>query len=75
MFNKTIELLLEKGKFQGDPLFYPEDSVKFVDNKDFVDGLLKTNRPVSAPEIVGLSFNIKKNIMAKTLSIAFGQVV
>lgn len=74
-FNQTIELLLEKGKFQRDPLFYPEDSVEFINDKDFADGLLKTNRPLAATEIVALSFNIKKNIMAKTLSIAFSQVV
>lgn len=75
MFNQTIELLLEKGKFQRDPLFYPEESVEFIENKNFAAGLLKTNRPLAATEIVGLSFNIKKNIMAKTLSIAFSQVV
>lgn len=74
MFHRTIELLLEKGKFQRDPLFYPDDGVEFVDSKDFASGLLKTNRTLSATEIVNLSFNIKKNIMAKTLSIAFSQV-
>jgi hypothetical protein len=75
MFNKTIDLLLEKGKFQRDPLFYPEDNVEFVQDKNFADGLFRTNRPLTATEIVSLSFNIKKNIMAKTLSIAFSQVI
>lgn len=74
MFHQTIELLLEKGKFQRDPLFYPEENVEFIENKNFAAGFLKTNRPLAATEIVGLSFNIKKNIMAKTLSIAFSQV-
>ncbi|MFT9495403.1 DUF3231 family protein [Anaerosolibacter sp.] len=75
MFHQTIDLLLEKGKFQRDPLFYPADNVEFIKNKDFADGLLSTNRTIVATEIVNLSFNLKKNIMAKTLSIAFGQVV
>ncbi|SET70516.1 Protein of unknown function [Natronincola peptidivorans] len=75
MFHETIELLLEKGKYQRDPLFYPSDNVEFVDNRDFASGLLQTSRPLGAPEIVNLSFNIKKNIMAKSLSIAFSQVV
>lgn len=75
MFHQTIELLLDKGKFQRDPLFYPDDDIEIIDNKDFANGLLKTNRTIAATEIVNLSFNIKKNIMAKTLSIAFGQVV
>lgn len=75
IFHATIELLLEKGKFQRDPLFYPNDHVEFVNNTNFSSGLLQTNRPLSAPEIVSLSFNIKKNIMAKSLSLAFSQVV
>ena len=75
IFHQTIELLLGKGKFVRDPLFYPDDNIEFIENKNFAGGLLKTNRPIAATEIVGLSFNIKKNIMAKTLSIAFGQVV
>ncbi|MTI81830.1 MAG: DUF3231 family protein [Firmicutes bacterium] len=75
MFHQTIELLLNKGKFSRDPFFYPEDNVEFVGDKNFIGGLLTTKRPLSAPEIVNISFNIKKNIMAKSLSIAFAQVV
>jgi len=74
IFNQTIELLIDKGKFQRDPFFYPDDNVEFIYDKDFADGLLKASRTISATEIVSISFNIKKNIMAKTLSIAFGQV-
>lgn len=75
IFHETIELLLEKGIFHRDPLFYPEDNVEFINDKNFASGLLKTNRTLAATEVVNLSFNIKKNIMAKSLSIAFGQTV
>ncbi|WP_057765312.1 DUF3231 family protein [Cytobacillus praedii] len=74
MYHQTIELLLEKGSFQRDPLFYPAENPEYISSQDFTNGLFGTDRPLSATEIISISFNIKKNIMAKTLSIAFGQV-
>ncbi|MGN7403644.1 DUF3231 family protein [Cytobacillus praedii] len=74
MYHQTIELLLEKGSFQRDPLFYPAENPEYVSSQDFSNGLFGTDRPLSATEIISISFNIKKSIMAKTLSIAFSQV-
>ncbi|WNF23393.1 DUF3231 family protein [Mesobacillus jeotgali] len=74
MYHNTIELLLEKGSFQRDPLFYPKKAPEFIESDDFTDGIFGKGRSLSATEIISISFNIKKNIMAKTLSIAFGQV-
>jgi hypothetical protein len=74
MYHKTIELLLEKGSFQRDPLFYPAKNPEFIVSDDFTDGLFGKGRSLSATEIISISFNLKKNIMAKTLSIAFSQV-
>ena len=74
MYHKTIELLLEKGSFQRDPLFYPKKAPEFIKNDDFIDGIFGKGRSLSATEIISISFNLKKNIMAKTLSIAFSQV-
>lgn len=74
MYHQTIELLLEKGNFQRDPLFYPSKSPEFISSKDFTDGLFGKGRSLSATEIISISFNIKKGIMAKTLAIAFSQV-
>ncbi len=74
-FHQTIDILLEKGKFVRDPLLYPDSNVEFVNDKSFASGILKPNRTLAATEIVSLSFNVKKNIMAKSLSIAFAQVV
>ncbi|MEN8702329.1 DUF3231 family protein [Bacillus infantis] len=74
MYHQTIELLLEKGLFQRDPLFYPDGQPKFVTNQDFKDGFFGKGRTLSAPEIISISLNIKKSIMAKTLSIAFSQI-
>lgn len=74
LYHQTTNLLLEKGKFQRDPYFYPTDNIEFVDSNDFIQGVFKTKRKIAATEMMTLSFNIKKAIMAKALSIAFSQV-
>ena len=74
MYHQTIELLLEIGSFQRDALFYPAKNPEFVSSQDFTDGFFGKGRTLSATEIISISFNLKKSIMAKTLSIAFSQV-
>jgi hypothetical protein len=74
MYHQTIELLLKKGNFQRDPLFYPAKNPEFVSSQDFTDGIFGKERCLAATEIIGISFNLKKSVMAKTLSIAFSQV-
>ncbi|MEH7418737.1 DUF3231 family protein [Neobacillus drentensis] len=74
MYDLTIELLLKKGKFQRDPYFYPNESPEFISTKDFTDGFFGKGRLLSASEIISISLNIKKSIMAKTLSIGFSQI-
>jgi hypothetical protein len=74
MYHQTIELLLEKGNFQRDPLFYPANNPEFISSQDFTDGIFGKGRRLAATEIISISFNLKKSIMAKTLSIAFSQV-
>ncbi|MEK5444435.1 DUF3231 family protein [Fredinandcohnia sp. FSL W7-1320] len=74
MYHQTIDLLLEKGNFQRDPLFYPAKNPEFISSQDFIDGFFGKGRMLAATEIISISFNLKKSIMAKTLSIAFSQV-
>lgn len=74
MYHQTTELLLEKGNFQRDPLFYPTQNPEYISDQDFTDGFFGKDRKLAATEIISISFNIKKSIMAKTLSIAFSQV-
>ncbi|MGG3470278.1 DUF3231 family protein [Neobacillus pocheonensis] len=74
MYDLTIELLLKKGKFQRDPYFYPKENPEYISTKDFTDGFFGKGRLLSATEIISVSLNIKKSIMAKTLSIGFSQV-
>ena len=74
MYHQTTELLLEKGNFQRDPLYYPAQNPEYISSKDFTDGVFGKGRKLAATEIISISFNLKKSIMAKTLSIAFSQV-
>jgi hypothetical protein len=74
MYHQTIELLLEKGSFQRDPLFYPAKNPEYVSSQDFKDGFFGKGRKLAATEIISISLNLKKSGMAKTLSIAFSQV-
>ena len=74
MYHQTIDLLLEKGSFQRDPLFYPAENPEFISSQDFIDGFFGKGRQLTAIEIVSISFNLKKSIMTKTLSISFSQV-
>ncbi|MEH7389072.1 DUF3231 family protein [Bacillus sp. JJ1503] len=74
MYHQTIDLLLEKGSFQRDPLFYPAENPEFISTQDFTDGFFGKGRSLTAIEVISISFNLKKSIMTKTLSIAFSQV-
>ncbi|MFD1038342.1 DUF3231 family protein [Virgibacillus byunsanensis] len=74
MYHQTIELLLGKGHFQRDPYFYPEANPEFVSGQQFLDGFFGDQRPLAATEIIALSFNMKKKVTEKTLSIGFSQV-
>lgn len=74
MYQRTTELLLEKGHFQRDPYFYPDKKPEFVSGQSFINGFSSDKRPLAATEIVALSLNIKKKILEKSLSIGFSQV-
>src|SRR5699024_8048838 len=47
---------------------------EFVSIQDFKDDILGKGRRLAASEIVAISFNLKKSIIAKTISIGFSQV-
>ena len=67
MYHQTIDLLLEKGSFQRDPLFYPAESPEYVTSQDFIDGFFGKGRMLAATEIIGISFNLKKVLWQKPL--------
>lgn len=74
MYHQTVELLLEKGQFQRDPYFYPEENSQLITGQQFLDGFFADQRPLASTEIIALSINIKKKILEKALSVGFSQV-
>lgn len=74
LYHKTTDLLLELGHFQRDPYFYPEENQQYVSGQNFLDGFFSEKRPLAATEVISLSLNLKKSILAKALSIGFSQV-
>ncbi|WLR47326.1 DUF3231 family protein [Halobacillus litoralis] len=74
MYQRTTDLLLEKGHFQKDPYFYPETKPQYVTGQKFIHGFSSGNRPLAATEIIAVSLNLKKKILEKSLSIGFSQV-
>lgn len=65
MYHQTIDLLLEKGNFQRDPLFYPAKNPEFISSQDFIDGFFGKGRMLAATEIISISFNLKKVLWQK----------
>lgn len=65
MYHQTIDLLLEKGNFQRDPLFYPAKNPELITSQDFKDGFLGKGRRLAATEIISISFNLKKVLWLK----------
>ena len=41
MYHQTIDLLLEKGSFQRDPLFYPAENPEFISSQDFTGWIFR----------------------------------
>ncbi|WP_318508719.1 DUF3231 family protein [Bacillus sp. T3] len=74
MFKLTTDMLLEKGSLQHEPYFYPTEETEFVSESGFISSFLDPDRPISATEVINLSFNLKKSMLGKTLAIGFSQV-
>lgn len=55
-------------------LIFHKRHPEFISTKVFTDGFFGKGRLLSASEIISISLNIKKGIMAKVLSIGFSQV-
>lgn len=74
VYNRTIDILLEKGLFERPPNISTPDSVDYIKDKSFKNGWIGERRPLTIIEISDIYFNLKKTILAKTLLIAFSQV-
>ncbi|KAA0546358.1 DUF3231 family protein [Bacillus sp. BGMRC 2118] len=73
LFNKTTNVMLEKGLAQRPPQVPIPTKVDFVTNKEFLVEWLGQERPLSSIEITNIFMNIETNLLGSALMTAFSQ--
>jgi Protein of unknown function (DUF3231) len=73
-YERGMHLLLSKGLDLSPPTIPYANKVDFVEKKSFISILTGRDRPLTAPEIKHLQFNINTNILGKSLMLGFSQV-
>lgn len=75
LYNKTAEILLEKGLFVRTPYVSTPDVVDFVNKKSYLGGFLNlNNRPLNVIEITHIKANVETNVVGQTLLTGLAQV-
>ncbi|HET7627775.1 MAG TPA: DUF3231 family protein [Bacillales bacterium] len=74
LFEKTQQLLLEKGLYIRAPYIPSTDEMTFVRNDSYLGGWFGTQRPLSAIEITNLYKNRQRNELGEKLILGFSQV-
>ncbi|WP_047986430.1 DUF3231 family protein [Ornithinibacillus californiensis] len=77
LYNKTTDVLLEKGLFIRSPYVTTPDTVDFVDKKKYLGGLLNLgskDRPLNVAEITHIKANVETNALGKALLTGLAQV-
>lgn len=72
--NDVTSVLLNKGLYIRAPFINAPEKVEFVDNNNFLGGLIGHQRPLLGMEIAHLYGNMETASMGKALCIAFSQV-
>ncbi|MCC2686754.1 MAG: hypothetical protein K0R75_3653 [Paenibacillaceae bacterium] len=70
---RVTEIALNKGVYSRGPYIDIPETAEFVYDKDFLGGLFADKRPLIAPEISNLVYNIRRNAIGKALIIGFSQ--
>jgi hypothetical protein len=76
LFDKSSEVLLEKGLYMRSPYIdYPKQK-DFIDSKSYLSGMnpFTNKRPLNAIELSHLHMNIQNNLIGSKLSISFAQL-
>lgn len=78
LYNRTAEILLEKGLYVRAPyVTTTNEAVDYVDKKSYLGGILNlnnNNRPLNVIEITHLQANIESNAVGNGLMTGFAQV-
>ncbi|WP_186577891.1 DUF3231 family protein [Aquibacillus kalidii] len=70
LYNRTTDVLVEKGLFIRSPFVTTPDHVDFIEKKDYLGSpfnLINNNRPLNVVEITHIEANIEANIVGKVL--------
>ncbi|MCM3765545.1 DUF3231 family protein [Neobacillus niacini] len=74
LFNRSLDLLLEKGIVSRAPIINPPNDYEFVATNSFMHGLFGGQRTLNCIEISNIFWDLKKAQLDKSLCIAFAQV-
>ncbi|WP_223701801.1 DUF3231 family protein [Sutcliffiella deserti] len=74
LYDKTADVLLEKGLFMRPAQINIPTKVDFVTKQSFLTGWFGSRRPLTSVEIMNLSFNIERNELGRSLLTGFQQV-
>ncbi|WP_010531183.1 DUF3231 family protein [Lentibacillus jeotgali] len=71
---KSNELLLKKGFYIRAPQLTPPSGIDFVTDQKFLGGWFGENRPLATLEIAHMFANVQRNVLGRSLMMAFSQV-
>ncbi len=74
LYDKIVEVMLNKGIFSRPPILNPKSNNHFITNNDYIKRWVGRQRPLNAVEINGLCFNAQKLMVKIVLEMGFGQV-
>jgi hypothetical protein len=74
LFNKSLDLLLEKGIVSRPPFINPPDKYEFIEKHNFIEGVFGGKRPLNCIEISNLYWYLRKIQLSKSLTMGFSQV-
>ncbi len=74
LYDKIVELMIQKGIFSRPPSLNAPEQIDFVRNQNYLSGWFGKQRPLNAIEIDGLFFNAQKLMVKIVLELGFSQV-
>ncbi|WP_019413957.1 DUF3231 family protein [Paenisporosarcina sp. TG20] len=74
LFNRSTDLMLNKGVLVRPPYIPYPDQVEFVQKQHFLAGWVGDERQLTTVEISSLFFNLQRNVLGSSLITGFSQV-
>ena len=74
LFNRTSDVMQEKGLFIRPPFISYPTQIEFVEKQQFLAGWMGEQRPLTSIEVTSLFFNMYRNLLGYALITGFSQV-